>query len=100
LSVGSVIAFVMGAIAGAKFWKMAWDARSGKADPKLKWKFIAWGIGFALFTVGSFAYGLRGHTHENLVEYAIGTGMAVIFLTIAGSFIFFFARHFNNDEPK
>lgn len=100
LSAGSGIAFVLGAIAGAKFWKMAWDARSGKADSKLKGKFIAWGIGFALFTVGSFAYSLRGHTHEKLVEYAIGTGTAVVFLTIAGSLLFFIARHFNNDQPK
>ena len=99
-TVGSLIAFVIGAIAGARFWKFAWDARSGKVDPKFKWKFIAWGIGFALFTVGSFAYGLRGHAHEKLVEYAIGTGTAVIFLTIAGSLLFFIARHFNNDEPK
>jgi len=100
LSVGSLIAFIIGAIAGAMFWKMAWNARGGKTDSKLKWKFVRWGIGFALFTAGSFAYGLRGHSHENLVEYAIGTATAVIFLTIAGSLLFFVARHFNNDEPK
>ncbi len=100
LSVGSVIAFALGELAGAMFWKMAWNAHSGKPDPKLKWKFILWGISFALFTVGSFAYGLRGHTHEKLIEYAIGTGMAVIFLTIAGSLLCFVARYFSNDEPK
>ena len=98
LSIGSLVAFAIGAIAGAKFWKMAWDARSGKTDPKLKWKFILWGIGFALYTVASFAYGLRGHTHEKLVEYAIGTGTALIFLSIAGSLLFFVARHFNRES--
>jgi len=100
LSVGSVIALVIGAVAGAMFWKMAWNARSEKADSKLKWKFILWGIGFALFTVGSFAYGLRGHSREKLTEYAIGTGTAVIFLTIAGLLLYSVARHFHNDEPK
>ena len=99
-TIGSAVAFVIGALAGANFWKMAWDARGGKADAKLKWKFIAWGIAFALFTVGSFAYGLRGHTNEKLVEFAIGAGTAVIFLTIAGFLLFSVARHFNNDEPK
>lgn len=100
LTVGSAVAFVIGAIAGANFWKMAWEARSGKADAKLKWKFIAWGIGFALFTIGSFAYGLRGHTNEKLIEYAVGAGTAVIFLTIAGALLFSVARHFNNDGAK
>ena len=99
-SLGSALAFALGAFAGVKFWKMAWNARSGKADAKLKWKFIAWGIGFALFTIGSFAYGLRGQTQEKLTEYAIGTGTAAIFLTIAGSLIFVVARYFNNNEPK
>ena len=99
-SVGTVVAFFLGALAGAKFWKMAWEARSGRADPNLKWKFIAWGILFATFTFGSFAYGLRGHSHEKLVDYAIGTGTAAIFLTIVGSFLFFFARQFNRDSSK
>ena len=100
LTFGSLIAFVIGALAGAKFWKMAWDAHSGKADPKLKWKFLLWGIAFGVFTISSFAYGLRGHTHEKLVEYAIGTGTAIIFLSIAGFLLFSVARHFNNDESK
>ena len=97
---GSFIAFVIGAIAGAQFWKMAWTARSGKANSSLKWKFAVWGIAFALFTAGSFAYGLRGYSHEKLVDYAVGTITAIIFLTIAGSLLFFTARHFNNDETK
>lgn len=100
LTFGSVVAFIVGAMAGARFWKMAWNARGGNADPKLKWKFLLWGIAFAVFTIGSFAWGMRGHTHEKLVEYAIGTGTAVIFLSIVGFLLFSVARHFNSEETK
>src|SRR5262245_44832678 len=55
LTAGSIIAFIIGAISGAMFWKMAWNTRSGKTDLKLKMKFILWGVCFTLFTVGSFA---------------------------------------------
>jgi len=99
-TVRSAVALVLGAIAGAMFWKMAWNARSGKANSKLKRQFIIWGIGFVVFTVASFAYGLRGHSQEKLWDYAVGTGTAVIFLTIVGSFLFFFARHFDREVPK
>ena len=95
---GVPIGFVLGYVAGWKFWQTVWNARKGLAGSQRK--FVWWCLLLTLFTIGSFAYGLRGSSREKIFEFAIGTGTAAIFLTVGGFLLYSTIRYFNQDEQK
>ncbi len=98
MSMGVPIGFALGSTAGWKLWQTVWNARKGLAGSQRK--IIWWGLILSLFTLGSFAYGLRGSSREKIIEFAIGTATAAVFLTVGGFLLYSVIKYFHNEEPK
>lgn len=94
-SIGTVVAFLLGTTLA---W-LAWRAIVG-GGRRTKLGLILFSAVLCLMTFGAFVYGMRGVAWERISDFAVGTGLAFLFLAGIGFLLWRTGKFFENADAK